>query len=173
MPSRTASIRGATALHSQADRAVVRGDRQGRVAWRLLAALLLAVLAGSAQSHEYYPAGFRIVHPWADATLPQARSAAVYLRIEEIATDDRLIAAHTPFAGRVELRAGPGPSAVGQVVLPAIGIAPGEAIELSAAGAHLLLVDLTAPLQWGRSYPMTLEFEKAGPVQVMVSIGAH
>jgi hypothetical protein len=27
--------------------------------------------------------------------------------------------------------------------------------------------------QWGRSYLMTMEFEKAGPVLVMVSVGAR
>jgi hypothetical protein len=35
------------------------------------------------------------------------------------------------------------------------------------------LRDLRSPLQWGRSYAMTLVFERAGEVQVMVSVGSH
>ena len=38
---------------------------------------------------------------------------------------------------------------------------------------HLLLKGLKAPLEWGRSYTMGLKFERAGVINVMVSVGAH
>ena len=38
---------------------------------------------------------------------------------------------------------------------------------------HLLLKGLKAPLEWGRNYSMGLRFERAGVINVMVSVGAH
>ena len=43
----------------------------------------------------------------------------------------------------------------------------------NAAGVHLVMLDLKSPLQWGRSYPLTLVFEKAGAIDTMLSVGAH
>jgi copper(I)-binding protein len=37
----------------------------------------------------------------------------------------------------------------------------------------MVLRNLKVPLQLGRSYEMTMFFEKSGALQVMVSIGAH
>jgi hypothetical protein len=36
-----------------------------------------------------------------------------------------------------------------------------------------MLRGLVTPLQWGRSYEMWVVFEKAGPIDVQISIGAH
>jgi hypothetical protein len=37
----------------------------------------------------------------------------------------------------------------------------------------LLLRGLVTPLQWGRNYDLRVVFEKAGAVDVQISIGAH
>ena len=130
----------------------------------------LLLTAGAAGAHEYHAAGFTLIHPWAEATPPGVPSAPVYFSLEGVRTADRLLRADAPCAERVELRGGGDPSAP---ALAAIDLAPADSLDFGPGRPHLLLRGLKAPLQWGRSYQMTLVFEKAGPVQVMISIGAH
>ena len=129
----------------------------------LLLCLGAALLpAAPAMAHEYYATSFTIVHPWALPTEAGGNTAAVYLKFEEISAGDRLVAAHAGMAQQVALRGA-----------AAIDLAAGTSVELKPGTAYLELTGLKAPLQSGRSYPMTLQFETSGPIQVMVSIGAH
>ncbi len=41
---------------------------------------------------------------------------------------------------------------------------------LRPGGLHVMLIDLTAPLQPGQTIPLTLRFEKAGEVTVQVAV---
>jgi copper(I)-binding protein len=132
-------------------------------------ALAAAMLCTPAIGHEYYATSFKVIHPWAEPTVPGAKSAEVYMKIEQISEGDQLLSAHTSLAERVELHAG----RVTAAPLAAITLPPGPDINLDVGRGYLHLVNLTAPLQWGRSYPMTLVFEKSGPVDVMISVGAH
>ena len=127
-----------------------------------LGAALVAVAAGPALAHEYYAKSFTIIHPWALPTEAGATTAAVYVKFEEISAGDRLVAAQAGMARQVTLRGA-----------AAIDLPAGATVELKPGTAYLELTGLQAPLQWGRSYPMTLQFEKSAPVQVMISIGEH
>ena len=136
-------------------------------------ALFLALAIGPTvgASHEYYGGDFTLIHPWADATAAgQLATAPVYFTMESVRSKDRLVRASTPLAGRVEFRSGSTPSAK---ALKAIEIEPADKLDFGKDRPHLVLHDLKAPLQWGRSYEMTLVFEKSGPIQVMVSVGSH
>ncbi len=128
-----------------------------------------AMLCTPAVGHEYYAQSFKVIHPWAEPSAPGAQSANVFMKIEQISEGDRLLSAQTSLAEKVELHAGP----VAATPLDAIALPPGPDIDLDADRGYLHLVNLRAPLQWGRSYPMTLVFEKSGPVDVMISVGAH
>ena len=132
-------------------------------------AIAAAFFCGPASGHEYYAKNFKVIHPWAEASAPGAKSAEVYMKIEQISEGDRLLSAQTSLADKVELHAGPDTTGP----LAAIELPPGPDIDLDAGRGHLKLVNLTAPLEWGRSYSMTLVFEKSGPVDVMISVGAH
>lgn len=132
-------------------------------------AIAAAFFCAPASGHEYYGKNFKVIHPWADASAPGATSAEVYMKIEQISEGDRLLAAQTSLADKVELRAGPATIEP----LAAIELPPGPDIDLDASRSYLRLVNLTAPLEWGRSYAMTLVFEKSGPLDVMISVGAH
>jgi copper(I)-binding protein len=136
----------------------------------LLGACAFIVASPATIGHEYYAKSFKVIHPWAEPSANGDKNAAVYVVFDEISGADKLLAAHTTLAGKVELR---GAGADGGEVLRKVDLVSGKTLTLGPDGAHLLLIDLKAPLQTGRSYPMTLEFEKAGPVQVMISIGAH
>jgi copper(I)-binding protein len=113
----------------------------------VLCAAGFVLAAAPLAAHEYQADGFTLIHPWADATEPGATDAPVHYKLEDVTREDRLIRGSTPYAERVEVRGTEAP----QVVLHG----------------------LKAPLEWGRSYLMTLEFEKAGPIVVMISVGAH
>ena len=135
----------------------------------------LCVMVAATGAHEYYTSSFKVVHPWAEPTEPGASMAPVYLRFEEISAADRLIGARSGFAGSVELRRplSKGTSAETSTPMDAIAIPVGATIELSPAGQHLLMLDLKTPLLMGRSYPLTLIFEKSGAIETMLSVGAH
>jgi copper(I)-binding protein len=141
---------------------------------RAFARVMLALVALSAsvptQAHEYYADGFTVVHPWGEASDPTSRDAPIFMTIESISQNDRLLSAHTRLADRVEFRAGPDASAP---PLASIAITAGPDMAFKASGYHLLLKGLKAPLEWGRNYSMGLKFERAGVINVLVSVGAH
>ncbi len=138
---------------------------------RLLCTFALASgLVGNACAHEYYGQGFTLVHPWSEATQAGATQTPIYFKLENISGKDKLTSAQAPWAETVELRAsGDASSAPAKALV----FEPGADRAFVAGGPHLLLRGLKIQLQWGRSYPMTFVFEKSGPIQVMVSIGAH
>jgi len=140
---------------------------------RILGALALlgasTFTATIADAHEYYVPGMTVVHPWGEATAPGATSAPVYFTVDNVTKADRVVKVVTPLAETVEFRdAGPD----SKPPLKSLVIKPGDT-EFTAGKRHLLLKGLKMPLQWGRSYEMLLMFEKGGPLQVQVSIGAH
>jgi periplasmic copper chaperone A len=132
--------------------------------------LWLACSIAPAVAHEYFTPGFTFVHPWAEATAPGQLDAPVYFVLDNVTRADTVLRAATPAADSVELRSGADAQAtsVDQLSVPV-----GDSVAFTAGKAHLVLRGLKAPLQWGRSYLMMVEFEKAGKVLVMVSVGAH
>ena len=138
-----------------------------------IAALCLACAA--VHAHEYYTTDFKIIHPWAEATVPGTSIAAVYLKFEEVTGSDKLVAARSDIASKIELRSklDNDPTAEASAILPAIAITPGSITDLQPGGAYLVMTGLKTPLLWGRSYPLTLIFEKAGAVETVLSVGSH
>lgn len=142
----------------------------------LLRALSLAAFASfaanpSACAHEVYTSNFTIIHPWADPTEPGQTDAPVYFSIEGVRAADRLIKAYSPqIAESVEMRKGQDRKApaLAEITIPLV-----EKIEYFADQNHLLLKGLKMPLVYTKSYPMTLVFEKAGLINITLSVGPH
>lgn len=134
-----------------------------------------AALITSLQVHAHsYEAGQLLVdHPFARATVPGQTSGAAYLTIENKGTDsDRLMSASAPAAKSVEVHT---MSMDGNVMrmrrVDSIEIKQGKTVSMKpGAGYHLMLLGLSAPLKAGEKIPMTLTFEKAGKVEVSVSV---
>lgn len=98
---------------------------------------------------------------------------AAYLVIEAGPQPDRLIAAASPRAARVELHTMTMQDNVMRMrELNAIEIPANATTKLAPGGLHLMLMGLTAPLRPGETVPITLTFEKAGPRQVEVKVAA-
>ncbi|MBC7380724.1 MAG: copper chaperone PCu(A)C [Burkholderiaceae bacterium] len=138
---------------------------------RLFASVVLALLMPlGVQAHEYYGQGFTLVHPWAEPTPDGVAETPIYFSLEDIAAGDRLVRVNAPWAASGELRAAD-ESLVPEVT--GLPFAAGPARLFVAGQPHVQLKGLSSPLQLGRSYSMTFVFEKAGPINVMVSVGAH
>ena len=112
----------------------------------------------------------KVENAWARATPPGAKIGAGYMKISS-AKADRLIGAATPAAAKVEMHV---TQKQGDMMMMrevrGYDIPAGGSFELAPAGAHLMLVDLKAPLKEGTRVPLTLRFEKAGEVKVELEV---
>ena len=128
------------------------------------AAGLLVASAALAQ-----PAQPEVNDAWARATPGKADNGVVYLTIQS-PTGDRLVSASSPVAKKAELHT---MSMQGTVMKmrPSAGldIPSGQPVTLKPGGEHIMLMGLNQPLRDGQSFPLTLDFEKAGPRTVTVT----
>jgi copper(I)-binding protein len=112
--------------------------------------------------------------PWARATAPGAKIGAGYMTIRNSAgTADRLVAASSPAAERVEMHVTTQEGDVSRMrEVKSYTVPPQGAFELKPNGPHLMLVNLKAPLKEGAVVPLALKFEKAGEVRAQLQIRA-
>lgn len=97
---------------------------------------------------------------WIGAMQPGDEATGAYLTIlNRGETSDRLLGATSPAAGRVELWSD------GRLE-GGISIEPGDTVDLSQGGLHLMMTGVDGRLVAGREVEITLDFEKAGDVVV-------
>ncbi len=132
-------------------------------------ALGLAPFAVSAvNAHGASGGGVTVSHPWLRATPAGATVGVAFMEIKtDAGTADRLIAAESAVAGRVEIH---GHIRDGDVIkmrrLENIDLKGGDAHVLKPGGDHVMLFDLKAPLKEDDLVKLTLIFEKAGRIEV-------
>ena len=108
------------------------------------------------------------------ATLPGAKVGGGYLSISNPSKeDDRLLGGSSPAAARVEVHEMKMDGNVMQMrqLKDGLEIPAGGTAELAPGGAHLMLMDIAKPLKQGDMVPVTLEFAKAGKVDVQFMVG--
>ena len=153
-----------------------RLDTRGRASAALALVIAAAVSFTAplpARAHDYSLGDLRIGHPWSRATPPTAKVGAGYLSIANQGTSpDRLVAASSPAAGRVEIHEMRMDGGVMRMreVPQGLSVPAGQRVELKPGGFHLMLLDLKAPLGEGAMVPLTLVFERAGRVDVDLKI---
>jgi copper(I)-binding protein len=115
----------------------------------------------------------QIEKPWTRATAPGAQVAGGYMTIKNAGAADKLLGASSPAAAKVELHVHTNDNGVmkmrevpGGYAIPAKGT-----FELKPGGAHLMFMELKAPLKEGTKIPVTLKFEKAGEVKAEFEVG--
>lgn len=138
-----------------------------------LSMLLGATLLGAqALAHDFTAGDIHITHPWSRALPPVAPTGAAYLVLENKGDQaDRLIAAASPIAERVELHEHIHQDGLMKMQqIDSVELAPGAQVEFKPGGYHFMLFDLQQPLIEGSDYPMTLSFEHAGEVEVEVKV---
>ena len=128
-------------------------------------ALLLLAGAAAAQTGPV-----EVKNAWARATPGKAETGAAYLTIQT-ATPDRLIAVSTPVADKAEPHEMTMQGGVMRMrSLATIDLPAGQAVVLKPGATHIMLVGLKQPLRVGESFPLTLQFEKAGKREVNVVV---
>ena len=110
-----------------------------------------------------------VTSPWTRATPGGAKIAGGYLKITNNGTAaDRFVGAKSDTADRVEIHEMSMSDGVMKMrPLPnGLEIKPGETVELKSGGYHLMFMDLKQPLKQGDTLKATLQFEKAGTLDV-------
>lgn len=106
---------------------------------------------------------------WARATPAGASVAAGYLRITNDGKEaDRLMGGEASFAGRLEVHEMSMANNVMHMrqLTEGLEIKPGQSVELKPGGFHLMFVGVKGRLLQGSHVKATLQFEKAGKVEV-------
>ena len=144
---------------------------------RTFAAALAVSALTLASAHDAAVGDIRIEHPYATPSLAGVPTGAAYLVsiLNDGKTPDKLLHAATPVSAGVEIHTmsvdAQGVMRMRQV--DGIALAPKAVVTMKPGmGYHLMLVGLKRALKEGDSFPMTLEFERAGKVEVKVVVQA-
>jgi len=140
---------------------------------RLISALLLALVSsGQVCAQTSVPNTIVVEHPWARATPAGTMIGATYLTLTNSgSTGDRLLSATTPVADKIQFHSVSEENGVSRMrEMRAVEVVPGAKVTFSPGGMHIMLVGLKQPLKEGQVFPLTLNFEKASKVDVMVSV---
>jgi hypothetical protein len=139
---------------------------------RILFSSLLALSCSPVFATDYQVGELQIGAPWSRALPPNAPAGAVYFNVKNNSrTEDRLIGATTPSAAKTELHTH---ARVGEVMrmqrIDSLAIPAGTEVKLAPGGHHVMYFGLKSPLPVDSRFPLTLEFEKAGKVEVEVEV---
>jgi len=139
------------------------------------AAALAALLTAPVRAEDVKAGDLVITQAWSRATPSGAKVAGGYLTVENKGTTaDRLVSGSGDVAGRVEIHE----MAMNDGVMTmrpldkGLVIDPGKTVKFAPGGNHLMLMDLKTPLKQGDKVPLTLQFEKAGKVNVSLDVQA-
>jgi len=110
---------------------------------------------------------------WMRATAPGARVAGGFMTLHNKGqAPDRLVAASSPVAERVELHTHVKEGSVMKMrQVPGVDVPANGRVVLKPGGAHLMFVNIKRPIKQGENVPVTLEFEKAGKVKAEYAVG--
>lgn len=114
-----------------------------------------------------------IQNPWARASAGMAQAGAAFMDIKNNGGTDRVIGASADVAKSVELHTHIKDGDVMKMRrVDAIDVPANGMAHLAPGGLHVMFMGLTAPLEEGETFPLTLTFEKAGDVTVEVEVKA-
>jgi periplasmic copper chaperone A len=112
----------------------------------------------------------QITNAWARATPGGAQAAAAYVTIESPA-GDRLTGVSTPAAQKADIHSMTNDNGVMKMrPVDGLDLPAGQAVTLKPGGYHIMMTGLAKPLEEGQSFPLTLNFAKAGARQVTVTV---
>ena len=141
----------------------------------ILLAAVLALVANAAFAHEYKAGSIEIKHPWARATPKGSEVAGGYMKLINTGSEpDRLIGGSTVAAGKFEIHEMSMDGGVMKMrMLPkGLEIKPGQTVEFKPGSYHLMFIGLKQPFEQGKRVKGTLQFEKAGTVEVEYAVEA-
>ena len=135
---------------------------------------LLLPFTALAQSDESACGVVSLFGAWARATAEGAPNGAAFGFLVNLSTEsDTLIGASTDVAEGVELHEmlmGEGDVMQMRPVEGGFAVMPNHFLELKPGGLHIMLINLTQPLEAGSTFDLLLNFERAGEVSVTVPV---
>lgn len=135
----------------------------------IVAAVLGVSLTIPAQADDVAAGSLKISAPWTRATPKGAGVGGGYLTITNTGTaPDRLVGGSTDIASRFEVHEMSMDNGVMKMRALAKGleIKPGQTVEFKPGGYHVMFLGLKKQLMLGEHIKATLQFEKAGTVDV-------
>ncbi|MBI3197689.1 MAG: copper chaperone PCu(A)C [Rhodospirillales bacterium] len=139
------------------------------MAWFRRSRDTLSGAPGAAASANYTLGGIEIGSPWARASSHATGNGGGFFTLANKGlVPDRLIAASSPAAERVEIHAIKVEGGDLRMRQRENGLAlpPGTTLTLKPRGYHLLLIGLKTPLEQGSRAAVTLTFENAGSIDI-------
>jgi periplasmic copper chaperone A len=141
----------------------------------LILSSAVALVGLPAAAHDYTLGSLKIGNPWARATPPTAPSGGGFLTVTNTGTAaDRLVSATSPAAGQVQIHEMKMDGTIMRMreLENGLEIPPGATVALAPGGLHLMMMGLKGPLKEATRVPVTLVFEKAGKIDVELSVMA-
>jgi periplasmic copper chaperone A len=141
----------------------------------LLLAAMLTILSGAAAAETYTAGTIEVSNPWARATPKGAQVGGAFMTITNKGTEpDRLVGISSAVASKIEVHQMSMDSGV-MAMRPVAGgleIKPGQTVEFRPDSFHLMLMGLKQPLIQGQHLKATLEFAKAGKLEIDYAVEA-
>src|SRR5665647_733777 len=139
----------------------------------IVAAVLSVSLAVPALADDVTIGSLKISAPWTRATPKGAAVGGGYMTITNTgSTPDRLIGGATEIASRFEVHEMSMDNGVMKMreLAQGLEIKPGEKVEFKPGSYHVMFMGLKRQLTQGQHFKATLQFEKAGKVEVDFAI---
>jgi len=139
----------------------------------ICAAALAVTLAIPALAADYTAGSLKISAPWARATPKGAQVGGGYMTITNNgSTPDRLISGASGISSSFEVHemSMDGGVMKMRMLKDGLEIKPGETVTLKPGGYHIMFMGLKDQLKQGDTFKSTLEFAKAGKVDVEFNI---
>ncbi len=142
---------------------------------RLALTATLALLAVPAAAQDYKVGTLEIGRPWTRATPATAQAGGGFLTIvNKGAVADRLIAARSAASDKVEIHEMKMDGNVMRMreLEKGLEIPAGATVMLKPGGYHIMFMGLKAPFAKDTKVPVTLVFEKAGSLDIVLDVEA-
>ena len=143
---------------------------------RTLLALTCGLAVNWAMAADYHAGDLHISNPHARATVPGQTTGAVYFTIENTGkTGDKLLGITTSASQSAELH---NMQMDGDIMrmreVGQVDLKPATKVTMAAnEGLHIMLIGLKQPLRPGQKIPLSLRFEKAGKIDVDVTVDTN
>ncbi len=132
---------------------------------------LATMLIGAAlpvAAHDYTFGDLAIIHPMMPAPAANAKVAGGYMVIDNKGTaDDKLLSVSSDIGvAQIHKSAVDANGMATMTEQPEVAVPAGQTVVFEKGGLHVMFMDIKTPVKEGDMVPVTLTFEKAGPLKV-------
>jgi periplasmic copper chaperone A len=135
------------------------------------ALMLAAALSACGGSSGTAGSSITVSDAWVRNPPISDQPGAAYLVVQNNGAADKLLSVTSDIARTIELHESMESGGMMQMSpVPNIPIPANSKVELKPGGLHLMLINLTRPLQTGDKVQLTLNFEKAGKIPATAEV---